>query len=299
MRIKSSSNVNTLRLLSVYWVFAVFLCLSFAWQSPVLADESPLVMGIFPRKGFTRTIENFTPLAEYLQTHLGRKVIVKSARNFAEFWQEVQHGEYDLVHYNQYHYVRSHKELGYEVIAKNEERHLATIRGVLIVRKDSGINSVSDLRGKKIIFGGGRNAMQSYIVASYLLQQAGLSKDEYRTLFSESPPNAIFATYFHQADAAGTGDANIDIPVVQNRIDMSQMKILAQSQDLAQLPWAVKSTMSAELKQHLKKLLTTLDQTVTGRKVLQRAGLTAIRAAIDQDYDPDRKIIRAVLGENY
>jgi len=264
-----------------------------------MAEEPPLLMGVFPRQGFTRTMENFSLLADYLHSHLGRKVILKSARNFAEFWQGVEHGQYDLVHYNQYHYVRSHKELGYEVIAKNEEHHQTTLRGVLVVRKDSGIANVADLRGKKIIFGGGRHAMQSYIVASYLLQQAGLSKSSYQALFSESPPNAIFATYYEQAAAAGSGDANMAIPVIQQRIDVSQLKILARSKKLAQLPWAVKKTLSPALKTRIANLLVNLDKTKAGREVLQRAGLTGIRAAIDKDYDMDRKIIRQVLGEDY
>ena len=286
-----------LRRRSVTLMLIITFC--FAWQPPLLAEEAPLVMGVFPRKGFTRAIEDFSALAEYLQARLGRKVILKSARNFAEFWQGVELGQYDLVHYNQYHYVRSHKELGYEVIAKNEEHHQATISGVLIVRKDSGFQHVEDLRGKKIIFGGGRDAMQSYIVASYLLQQAGLAKGSYKTVFSESPPNAIFATYFRQAAAAGSGNTNLDIPVIKERIDVSQLEILVQSEKLPQLPWAVKSTLPQTLKTHLGKLLTSLDESKKGREVLQHAGLTAIRPAVDKDYDPDRRIIQTVLGESY
>jgi len=273
------------------------ICL--AWQIPLRAEESPLVMGVFPRKGFTRTIENFTPLADYLSSQLGRKVILESGRNFAEFWQGVEQRRYDLVHYNQYHYVRSHKNLGYDVIAKNEENHRSTISGVLIVRKDSGIKNVAELRGKKIIFGGGRDAMQGYIIASYLLQQAGLPKDAYQAIFAGSPPNAIYATYYRQAGAAGSAGVNLELPMLRKNLDISQLKILARSDRLAQLPWAVKSELSPAVKAQLTSLLTNLSRSEAGRRILKRAGLTAIIPAKDNEYDPHRKIIKLILGEDY
>ena len=277
-------------------LLVVYCCV---YISPLVAEESPLVFGVFPRKGFTRAIESFTPLAEYLSAQLGRKVVIKSSRNFAEFWQGVEQRRYDLVHYNQYHYVRSHSEFSYEVIAKNEENYQSSMSGVLIARKDSGIQSLEELRGKKIIFGGGRTAMQSYIVASYLLQQAGLKQTDYEFAFAESPPNAIYATYYRQAIAAGSADANLELPVVKKRIDTSQLRIIARGESLAHLPWAVKTELAKSLKEQLMTLLIGLQQSPEGKKILHRAALTAIRPAIDTEYDPQRKIIKLVLDEDY
>ena len=280
-------------------VISLLLVYCCTYISPLVAEESPLVFGVFPRKGFTRTIESFTPLAEYLSTQLGRKVVIESGRDFAEFWQGVEQRRYDLVHYNQYHYVRSHKEFSYEVIAQNEENYKSTISGALIVRKDSGIQSLDDLRGKKIIFGGGRYAMQSYIVASHLLQQAGLKQTDYEFAFAESPPNAIYATYYRQAIAAGSADANLELPVVKKRIDISQLKVLARGESLAHLPWAVKTELAKSLKEQLTTLLLSLQQSPEGKKILSRAALTAIRPVIDKEYDPHRKLIKLVLDEDY
>lgn len=278
---------------------ALLLVYSCIYVAPATAEESSFVFGVFPRKGFTRTIESFTPLAEYLSSQLGRTVIIKSGRNFAEFWQGIEQRQYDLVHYNQYHYVRSRKQFSYDVIAKNEENHQSTIRGVLVVRKDNDINSLEDLRGHKIIFGGGRHAMQSYIVASYLLQQAGLMQKDYDFAFAESPPNAIYAMYYRQAMAAGSADANLELPLVKNRIETSQLKVLARGESLAHLPWAVKNELTQDLKERLTKILISLQTSETGKKILNRAALTAILPAIDEEYDAHRKIIKLVLDEDY
>lgn len=277
----------------------LFLLLYFTCLPRLMAEAAPLVMGVFPRKGFVHTLENFTPLAEYLSARLGRTILVKSGRNFDLFWQGVEQRRYDLVHFNQYHYVRAKKEFGYEVIAKNEENHQSTMSSVLVVRQDSGIETVVGLRGKKIIFGGGRDAMQSYIMATYLLQQSGLNQASYKTTFAESPLNALYATYYRQAAAAGSGDTNLELPLVTSRIDTSQFKILARSEPLAHLPWAVKHELAEPLKKQLKILLTQLDKTPQGQSVLKRANLTAIVGAADSNYNPHRRIIKQVSGEEY
>lgn len=263
----------------------------------VVADT--LTLGVFPRKGFSQTLEQFTPLAEYLSRQSGREVVLRSGRNFAEFWQGVEQRQYDLVHYNQYHYVRSKKAFGYEVIAKNEEFHESTISGALLVRRDSGIETLTDLRGKKVIFGGGQRAMQSYIVASYLLEEAGLQPSDYEYAFASSPLNAIFATYYRRAVAAGSADINLQLPMIKKRIDTTQLRVLAKGEALAHLPWAVKAELPEPLKQQLSQLLTTLTESPAGRAVLKSADLTDILPASDGEYDAHRRMILRVLGEDH
>lgn len=266
----------------------------------MLAEElqAPLVLGVFPRRSVQTTTELFTPLAEYLSSKLKRPVRLETTHDFASFWDQVEQKRYDIVHYNQYHYLRSHKEFAYQVIAQNEEFGLSKIAGAIVVRTDSGINSLQDLRGKKIVFGGDRLAMQAYITASYLLRQAGLKPGDYFEQFALNPPKAAVATFYRQAAAAGTGDHVLQLPLVMNEIDTGQMKYLAMSQPLAHLPWAVKAEMPAGLSKEVTSLLTGLHQSPEGRSLLQQLLLSNILPASDSDYDEHRHIIKTVLNED-
>ena len=78
-------------------------------------------MGVFPRRSPEATQQAFQPLAEHLSKVLGEDVKLVVPKSFREFWKGVKQKQFDLVHYNQYHYIRSHKECGYRVIAANEE----------------------------------------------------------------------------------------------------------------------------------------------------------------------------------
>ena len=266
---------------------------------PALCEDDTLTIGVFPRRNFTDTIKAFTPLADYLAEQLGRPVRLETTRDFASFWKGVRAQRYDLVHYNQYHYVQSHKELGYRVILQNEEFGRSTISGTIMVRTDSGVTSPADLRGKKVVFGGGKKAMMSYIVATYLLRQTGLKHGDYVEEFALNPPNALMAPYYGQAAAGGVGDVVVEFPGIREKIDTSQLTFLAISDPVAHLPWAVKQDLAPQTTRQIQAAMVRLKDSAEGREILNRAKLTGLAIATDADYDVHRHIILRVSGEKF
>jgi phosphonate transport system substrate-binding protein len=263
--------------------------------SPAHAAEEPLVMGIFPRYKAAETTTMFTPLANHLSEKLGRKVVLVTSKDFDSFWKGVTERRYQIVHYNQYHYIQSSKF--YKVIAHNQEFGKDAVAGALYVRKDSGITEVSQLRGRTIIFGGGKDAMLSYIAPRFMLMQAGLKERDFKTEFSVNPPNALLALFHKQADAAGGGDILIDLPVVKNAINTDDIKVLAVTEPLLFLPWAVNRSMPAKLGDSIQSILVDLKNSEEGRKILKSAATTGIGKAGDMDYHPHRKMTDAVFGK--
>ena len=282
------------------YFFALLLLVS-GYSQLIFAysDDNPITIGLFPRRNAVKTISNFKPLEIYLSKKLKRKVILQVSKDFPSFWARVEQGKFDLVHYNQYHYMVSHKKFGYNVILKNKEMGESTITGSIIVRKDSGINSVKDLVGKKILFGGGPRAMQSYIYARYLLEENGLKQNDYSIHFAKTPINAILATYFKQADAAGSGDKNLQLEVISDLIDVSKLKYLVKGKQLAHLPWAVHKSVPLTMQRSIQTILSDLKNTKKGRDVLRAAELDSFELATDAEYNQHRLIVEKVLGEKY
>lgn len=263
------------------------------------ASQKPLIIGIFPRRNIKTTYRLFTPLAEHLENVLQREVKLETARTFQLFWESVKRKRYDLVHFNQYHYILSHRHYSYDVILKNKELGQSTIAGSLIVRKDSNIKKVSDLKGKVILFGGDKRAMQSYISATWLLQKSGLKPGDYIEKFAINPPNTIISTFFKRADASGSGDVVMYLDNVTKRIDINQLRFLAKTESMAHLPWAVNSQLDATLKHKIKNGLMNLSKTEDGISILKNAKLDALVPAEDHEYDQHRKIIIDVYGNDF
>jgi len=262
-------------------------------------EQKTLVLGVFPRRNVKTTYTLFTPLVRALSQHLGIKVKLVSAKNFHEFWSGVQNREYDIVHFNQYHYVVANELYAYDVILKNLEFGQSTIAGSLAVRKDQGINSIEDLRGKRIIFGGGYRAMMSYIAVTWLLRQGGLGPGDYKESFARNPPNALITAYHKRADAAGAGDMAIRLDVVKKNIDVSEMKYLARTEPLTHLPWAIKRELDPILKDKITSFFDGLNKDPAGQKVLDAAKLSGLLVATDEEYNEHRELIKKVYGEDY
>jgi phosphonate transport system substrate-binding protein len=270
------------------WLLAV------AAAGVVQAAEDPLTMGVFPRRNSAETTKLFTPMAAYLSERLGRKVTLATSKNFESFWQAVTEQRYDIVHYNQYHYIRSAQS--YRVIAHIEELGKSTIAGVIYVRKDSGITDLAQLRGRTVMFGGGEDAMISYIASRYLMLQAGLGKNDFKSLFAVNPLNAVLALNHRQSDAAGAGDVVLELPEVKGAMNTGELTELAVSAPLLQLPVAVKRDMPAKLRESIQSLLVNLKDEEAGRQALKAANMTGMGKAEDRDYDPHRKMVAAVFG---
>jgi phosphonate transport system substrate-binding protein len=279
---------------SLFVVPLLLWLIAAAAYAPVVQAAEPLVLGVFPRRNAAETTRMFTPMADYLGKQLGREVSVVTTRDFESFWKGVVEQRYDIVHYNQYHYIRSAQS--YQVVAHIEELGRSTIAGVLYVRKDSGITSVAQLRGRRVLFGGGEDAMIACITNKYLMLQAGLKKDDFKSLFAVNPPNSVIALYHRQADAAGAGDGVLELPLVKKTIKTDELVTLAVSAPLLQLPVAVKRTMPPQLRTSIQSTLVNLKNTKEGRQVLKSAILTGMSKAEDKDYDPHRKIVGAVIG---
>ena len=273
----------------------ICLLVAMALAPAARAADHFLVMGIFPRYNATETTTRYSPLAEYLQQRLGRKILLETSKDFQSFWHGIEERRYDLVQYNQYHYLRSAK--AYQVIAHNKEFGKSTMAGALYVRKDSGITSLAQLRGRTIMFGGGQDAMISYIAPVYMMLQAGVKKDDFKSQFAVTPINSVFGVYHKQADAAGSADNALGQPVVRGAINTDELVTLAVSEQLLQLPWAVKRNMSAQLREAIRSSLIDLENSEAGKSVLKTALLTGIGKADDKDYEPHRKMVRAVMGE--
>lgn len=282
--------------LKMKFVVLLFLFLS---NIPLLQADEIFRIGIFPRRSVEDTKKMFTPLSAYLEQQLSKKIVLDMPPDMPAFWSRLEEGKYDLVHLNQYHYVRAHAKLGWQAILKNEELGEDTIAAALWVLDSSDIRQVSDLREKLIVFGGGDHAMVASIMTRDILMQAGINDDDYIGMTTIHPMKSIISVYYKQADAAGVSASVVKMPAIRKEIDTEELRLLAKSQPVAHLPWAIRGDIDDETKNRVVNALLSLNGSSRGVNVLKAAGLTGIRTANDLEYDKHREIINRVLNEQY
>lgn len=276
---------------------AALLYAALAWclcgAASVQADQNVLLFGVFPRWNAAITVREYTPLVEELSRELGRTVRIETDKDFESFMRRTYGREFDIIHVNQLQYVRAHTRAGYQAIARICEDPYCMIAAAIVTRTDTGISTINDLRGKTIAFGD-RNAMVSHILAKALLLEFGVHPSDYKSIFTKNPPNALLAVYNRTADAAGIGSNLLTRRELRQRMDVSALKVLAESRPIPQLPVAVRAGLEPILVERIKSALLTLEARPRGREALRHAGILRFEAAVDADYDVVRKIVNEV-----
>jgi len=277
-------------------ILMIGLCIGLsAW--PAGATESPLVLGVFPRHNYTETQEMFRPLAKHLSQVLGREVRLETTRDSESFLAGVSARRYDIIHLNQFQYFQAHSDTGYKVILKNEEFGESALSSVIVVRADSGITSLPQLKGKHIMFGGDRTASMSYLLPRDMLGAAGLASGSYREDFALNPPNALMAVFLRRADACGVGEAALRQKEVAKEVSLGELKVIARSAPVPHLPWAVRGDLEPGLRMRIQQTLLDLATSRPGQDVLKHARLTGLVPATDAEYEPFRRFTKQIVNE--
>jgi phosphonate transport system substrate-binding protein len=272
------------------WIGLIALCAIV--PRIAFAGPDPIIFGVFPRWNAQITVRDFTPLAEQIGHELGRPVRIETDKDFDSFMRRTYAGEFDVVHLNQLQYVRAHQAAGYRAIAKLCDSPDCTIRAVIVTRRDSKLMKVRDLKGKIIAFGD-PGAMVSHVLAKSLLLESALGPEQYRTIFTKNPPNALLAVYNGEADAAGVGTPVFQQPEIRQRLDIRELRILAESRPIPHLPVAVRGDMDAKLASRIQRTLIGLTRRSEGREILKKLGIVRFEAVDDHQY----AIVRSLMEE--
>ena len=281
----------TIRSATRVWIFLLA-----SWASTpaaAAATPDPITFGVFPRWNAQITVRDFTPLATLLGNELGRPIRIETDKDFESFMRRVYAREFDIVHLNQLQYLRASKVANYRAIAKMCDNPKCTIKAIIITRRETKLTKVSDLKNKTIAFGD-PSAMVSYVLAKSLLLESALEPSEYKTMFTKNPPNALLAVYNGEADAAGVSLSVFQRPEIRQRIDIHQLRTLAESRPIPHLPVAVRGDMDALLVRRLQQILTGLTKTQDGREALRKIGIERFEAADDNQY----AIVRSLMEED-
>src|ERR1035437_4542782 len=117
-------------------------------KAPTMDKE--YVFAIHPLNNPVRLFEIYGPLIDYLNRNIPEaKFRLEASRNYEEFEKKLYARQLDFALPNPYQTLTSLSH-GYHVIAKMGDDYKFT--GVILVRRDGGINKLSDLKGKKLSY---------------------------------------------------------------------------------------------------------------------------------------------------
>ncbi len=255
--------------------------------------SAEITFGILPRLSSEVLYGMFKPLAEYLSKETGEKVSIVIPKDFTAFKEAVRTGQVDLAFANPLVYVQLKKVAPISPLALAVESKAGRrFRGIIIARTDSGIGKVQDLKGKKIVFVE-KDSAAGYIFQLLHLSNAGLNvKSDFTTLpFAMKHDKVTMAVFNKEADAGGIRED--DLEKMKNKVDLSQIKIVAYTDYYPNWPMFVTSKMHKTAAMKIRDaLLRIKPEDAETSRILVAAGLTGFTPIGDKDYDQLRKAAR-------
>ncbi|HEY3360110.1 MAG TPA: phosphate/phosphite/phosphonate ABC transporter substrate-binding protein [Polyangia bacterium] len=244
------------------------------------------------------TLRRFRPLTAYLGRELGAE-LEAVAIDTVDYPKRAR--ELDFTHTNSLLYVLLHRLHGVEIVAAERAGALgARAQGAIIARADSGLRTLGDLKGKRMMFGPALGPL-SYMSQLDLLQRAGIDPDGDLALYSIPPGSfkhekVIYAVLFGRADAGAVPVGDLDRMAAEGRIERGDFTVLATAEPILYCNVGRGQTVDDALAARVQRALLALDRTTTVAvdgevvKVLERAAVDGYEVVRDADFDPVRRM---------
>lgn len=259
---------------------------------PFVSIGAELKFGILPRLTEKEMREGFTPLAEHLSKELGVKVTLVIPKDFDTWRKEAEARQYDLVYTNPYLYVLLKKAVPEtEVIAISSEPEIGDdIKGTIIVKKDSPIKSIADLKGKTIAATDPGSA-GAYLVQMMMLNKAGLKKDDVKVIFEKKRDPVADAILAGKAEAGFVRDDDVE----KLKAGPEKFRKIAVSAPVPNWPIAISKKMDPAMAKKLKEAILKLKKgDLKTISILGPAKIEGFVPVTDKEYDIMREAAKAI-----
>ncbi|BCR05343.1 ABC transporter substrate-binding protein [Desulfuromonas versatilis] len=262
------------------------------------AERPKMRIGYMNCNSEEETLQRFRPLTRYLSEKLGVdfETVPVDTQDFEERFAK---GEFEFTHSNSLVYIILKENHDLRLLAAERRGQFGSrTAGAIISRKGSGIETLEDLKGKRMLFGP-QLAPTGYLAQYDLMLEAGLDPERdlgYYAIPSGSfkHEKVVYGVYFGDFDVAAAPALDLEVMTREGKITADDFHIIAQSPIIPYCTFGASKQIDAELVEKFRKALLELkpEETVTidGEqvKVLKSAWIDGFDQLLDSDYDPIR-----------
>jgi len=251
----------------------LFALLFIAWLTSGAANAACLgeqnstkiyTFDVVPQLTAAKIYSTWSPLLERVGKEAGLCFELRVSPTIPEFEQKLLKGEPEFVFLNPYHAVLAHQKKKYQPLLADSEDLLT---GILVVRADSPIKSLDELKGKNISF----PAPNSFAASLLIRAELGKRKIDISPVFVKTHSNVYRSVIGKDALAGGGVNNTLDNEVSEVR---QQLRVLFETQAYTPHPVATHPTITAVVRERFFKAMLKQTQDDEGRKLLEGINLS-------------------------
>ncbi len=264
-------------------------------QAPLGSEKNPIVMSFVPSGEVERIATSAEELGKLLEKETGYKFKTNVATSYAAVVEAMGTGKAHIGWLNTLSYLLAHKKYGVEVILVTVRYGQPFYKGQIIVRKDSGIKDIKDLKGKTACWVDALST-SGYLMPRLLLKANGIDpeKDLGNQVEVGSHDNVVLSVYRGDCDFGATYvDARRTVAKNTPEV-MDEVEVIATTPEIPNDNVSVIKDMPKEVRDKVKDALLKIAESEEGKKALDE--LYEIAGLVPKDdsfYDPFRQMLEA------
>jgi len=267
---------------SFLWLFMLLFCSTNVLSADARSTEGggnqgdKITLGFFPLISTVALYKRFGPLAKYLSDELGKPVQLKTAKNFPTFVKRTSQRAYDIVITAPHFAVRANDSKKYQITSTL----LSKVQQLVVVHKDSPINSIDELAGLEV----------ATPPAKALMTKMG--KDMFKKAGMEGERSPIYTAFTsHNAANKSVTDGKIKAAIASSNIIRKAMKkgaplkIIGKGLQFPNMATLIATDIDKETVLSVVDALVKMKNSEKGRATLKKIGFPGYRKVNASDYE--------------
>ncbi len=275
-----------LALFSFIFVFSIVGC---STKTETKKEEKVIKMGFVPLKNSEKLVEDLKPISDYLSERLGVKVEAFTASNYIGVVEGLGSGSVDFGIIPPFSSLLAQKQSNAKpILTSKGKTGKPGYTAELYVRKDSGIKSLQDVKGKKVAFVD-PSSSSGYIYPGAMLVNAGLNLDkDISYQFSGGHDKSLQLLLNKDVDVIATFDGVEDRYAKDFPQAKTDIQKLATSDMIPGVMVTISSKMDKELQEKLEKALRDIEKDPKMKEMFTK--MFSITGFTDVDQDAYKKV---------
>jgi len=255
------------------------------------ADRPELRVAVAAMISPEPTKKYYDALLRLIGQRVGREVVFVQRPTYAEVNALLAERKIDVAFVCSGPYVTGREEFGMELLAVPVVGGEAVYRCYFIAHRDSDVESLDDLRGKRFALTD-RLSNTGYLVPRYVLGRRGQTLESFfgETFFTRGHDNSIRAVAEGLADGAAVDQLVWDFLDAGDSVHTRRTKIVGRSPDYGIPPVVVHPELESDLKRRLREVFLSLHEEETSRDLLRRLRIDRFVEGDDAAYDSVRRM---------
>ncbi len=263
--------------------------------SPLVLQKTVYIFGVHPLHNPTHLFKVYQPMIKYINARLeDSELRLEASRNYAAYDKKLFSGYFDFSLPNPYQTVTAVKN-GYKIFGKMGDDE--NFRGIILVRKDSSVKEVNDLKGKTVSYPA-PTALAATMMPQWFLYQNGLDiNNDIVNSYVGSQESSIMNVYLGKSMAAATWPPPW-LAFMKERPEIAKDLIVKwQTSALPNNGLVVRADVPQDLVDKVSEIIFNLHTHEKGREILKAMELSRYERATNRGYDPVRKFLKKFEDE--